>query len=743
MSDKNKVSRRYFLKMAGGVAAVGATAAAIPLEARNRLIEPYVSSPEETLPGEATWYASTCRMCAAGCGIIVRTINGRAKKIEGNPEHPLNKGKLCARGQAGLQALYNPDRLKNAVQQTGGRGSREFAPLQWHDALADLSDKLQGVDPSKIVFLGGLMPDHLHYLVNEWLTAMGAPPPIMYDLHTAMEGRRTTAQASEKLFGKMQIPMYDIANADVICSFGANFLETWQSPVAYSHAFGEFRQGQASGRGFFVQFEPRMSATAASADEWVPIRPGMDGLVALALGHIIIEQRLGHVGTFGQTFAGLYKGVDPETIAHASGVSMETLERMANILANADRPLVIPGGYPAGMTNGFNSFQAIQALNLILSRFGRRGGVYLSQPTPLPALKMAPAPDSFTTVTDLVERMNNGDVELLLVHGTNPVFELPAAAGFSEAIGNVPNVVSFSSFVDETAVHSDLILPDNTYLESWGYQIPMPGSDRPMASSQQPVVQPIYDTRSTASVILELAAAMGGDVADALPWGSEMLFLEDVSGSLFGSSLAAYQVNSAGEFWAAWRQHGGWWSEHPIQLEPKLDGFGKRPLRANGPDFEGSPSEYPYTLYPYPSVGLSDGRGANLSWLQEMPDPMTTARWETWIELNPATAHKLGVDNNDVVKVSSPHGTIAAAVVVYPAIRPDVIGIPVGQGHADYGRYAENRGSNPIDLLAPVTDPDSGALAWGATRVRIERTGQKYTLARLESLHGEGRESLT
>ncbi len=358
MSDK--VTRRHFLKVAGGIAAVGATAAAIPSVAREAVIEPFVKPPEETLPGQATWYASTCRMCAAGCGIIVRTINGRAKKIEGNPEHPLNKGKLCARGQAGLQALYNPDRLRNAVQQTGGRGSREFAPVQWHDALADLLDKIESTDPQKIAFFSGLMPDNLHYLASEWLQAMGAEAPLMFDLHASMEGRLTAAMGAEKLFGTGQMPVYDIANADVIFSFGANFLETWQSPVAYSHAFGEFRQGQAGGRGFFVQFEPRMSATAASADEWVPLRPGMDGLVALALGRIIIERRLGHVGTFGQTFADLYRGVEVETLSRASGVEMETLERMANILAEADRPLIIPGGYPAEMTKGDDSYQAIQ-----------------------------------------------------------------------------------------------------------------------------------------------------------------------------------------------------------------------------------------------------------------------------------------------------------------------------------------------------------------------------------------------
>jgi anaerobic selenocysteine-containing dehydrogenase len=125
-----------------------------------------------------------------------------------------------------------------------------------------------------------------------------------------------------------------------------------------------------------------------------------------------------------------------------------------------------------------------------------------------------------------------------------------------------------------------------------------------------------------------------------------------------------------------------------------------------------------------------------------MPDPMTTARWETWIEINPQTAHELSVEDNDVVRILSPYGEIEAVVVVFPGIRPDVVAIPIGQGHTELGRYAKGRGSNPMDLISPASDQETGALAWGATRVRVIPTGRKYILARLESLDGEGRETI-
>jgi anaerobic selenocysteine-containing dehydrogenase len=731
-----KILRRDFMKLATG--AIVATGLAPVV--RNIVLEPYVQPPEDTLPGKATWYASTCRLCPAGCGIIVRTINGRAKKIEGNPIHPLNRGKLCARGQAGLQVLYNPDRLKNAVLQSGGRGSKKFEPLYWPDALELLAQKITSLsNPARLAFLGGLMPDDLHDLVNRWLEALGSPAPIMFDLLTAFEGRSLIYQASERLFGVPQYPVYDIQQADVIFSFGANFLETWGSPVSYNHAFGEFRQGQSGGRGFFVQFESRLSATAALADEWVPLRPGTDGLVALAIGRIIIENRL---GAFTQTDADLYQNVEVGVLADASGVSVEKLERLANILAAANRPLTIPGGYPLGQQNGHAAFQAIQALNLILRRYGQNGGVFLSSTVPVDTLSLAGPPSSFQSVQELIERMKSGKVGLLFIHGANPVFELPAAAGFAEAIRNVPYVVSFSPFVDETAVWADLILPDHTYLEGWGYQIPAPGADRPVVSSQQPVVQPLYDTRSTGDVILALAAKLGGSITEALPWADEVLYLEDVSGGLFGSSLSAFSPKSAGAFWATWRQNGGWWSEQELRQEPEPIGFPKNPLPATLPIFEGDQDEFPLHLYPYAGLGLSDGRGANLPWLQEMPDPMTTARWETWVEINPQTAQELGIEDNDIIRIISPYGEIEAVVVIFPGIRPDVVAMPVGQGHTEYGRYAKGRGSNPIDLLAPVSDQETGSLAWGATRVQVIPTGRKHTIARLESLDGEGREAI-
>lgn len=735
----NELSRRNFFKIAASTIASTSFAS----QYQKDIVEPYVEPPEEVLPGQDAWYSSTCGQCPAGCGIIVRSVNGRAKKIEGNPLHPLNRGKLCARGQAGLQVLYNPDRLKNAMRQVGGRGSRSFEPVYWTEALSILKEKITSLgEPSRMAFLGGLMSDSLYQLASSFLAALKAPPPVIFDLHCTLEGRVAASKLAETHFGTSDLPIYDIAGANVILSFGANLFETWMSPVAQNVSFGTMRQGSLGRRGILVQFEPRLSSTGASADEWIPVRPGAEGFVALAIGRIIVEERLGHVGSHRQ-YGILYQDVDIREAAVASEVPIETLHRLARAFADADRAVAIPGGYLSGQTNGFSSMQAVQALNLLVAQIGRVGGVFLSHQSPAPAMRSKPKVNSFEELLELIERMKAGMVDLLMVHGTNPMYELPEAAGISEALARVPYIVSFSSFVDETAVKSDLVLPDHTYLESWGYQVPDPGADRPVVSGQQPVVRPLYDTRATGDLLLELAAQIGGSVSEVLPWSNVSAFLQDITSQLHGSSLGAFDARTSSGFWALWRQYGGWWSEKEIYKEPEITEQTSSPLAVQSPEFDADPAEFPYHLYPYPSTLLSDGRGANLPWLQETPDPMTTVQWGMWVELHPETARKLDVEDDDLVLVESPHGKVEVSVVIYPGIRPDTVAIPIGQGHIDNGRYARvAAGKNPISLVGPIVDSATGALAWGATRVKLSKVGQKKNLARLESLDGQGRERL-
>jgi len=727
-----RIGRRTFLQI-GAASLAGAVLAGCKNPRRWVHLEPYVRPPEEQLAGVATWYASTCRQCPAGCGIVVRIMNGRALKIEGNPEHPLNRGKLCARGQAGLQLLYNPDRLSGPVQQEqveGQRGSRRFTPLSWDAALNALYSKLQAAGSRFAIWAGSTTSGHLADLLQRFAEAAGAPAPLFYDLYSALSGRRALREADRTLLGDEQLPAYDVGHADVVLSFGGNVFGTGLSTVRYGVEYGAFR-GQALGkRGYLVQLEPRMSITGAVADRWLPVRPGSEARVAQALAWIIGDQSLGSPDRAARARA-LVTETDIGQVAAESGLSVEDLESLARTFATAERPLAIPGGWVAGQPNGGEATTMVQALNLVAGTAGQPGGIVQPSSPPSSALVRSLA-SSFSDVQDLVARMRAGEVQVLLVHGANPAFSLPDALGFADAVRQVPFVVSFSPLVDETALHADLVLPDRTYLESWGYDVVSPNFGVPAVSSQQPVVMPVFDARSTADVLLTVARGIE-PLSAALPWSDEVAFLKDVIASL---PAGAFGGSGQDVLWARFLQHGGWWPV-PAGIESSGTSTGATsptlpaaPIQLAPAPSAGLAQEYPYHLYLYLSDLLSDGRGANQPWLQGTPDPMTTVSWQTWVELHPETARALGVQEGDIVRLTSAHGELEAPAYLYPAIRPDTVAVPIGQGHTDDGRYARNRGANPMALLGAEADGSGDNLVWASGRVSIARTGQRTDLAR-------------
>jgi anaerobic selenocysteine-containing dehydrogenase len=712
----HEVTRRDFLKI-GAAGIASAVLAGCQQPRRWVALEPYVRPPEEQLAGIATWYASTCRQCPAGCGILVRIMNGRALKIEGNPEHPLNRGKLCARGQAGLQLLYNPDRLAGPVQQAK-RGSRQFQPLAWEKAINTLYAKLEAAGSAVAVWGGSTMSGHLYDLFRRFTQAVGAPEPLLSDLYTTLHGYHLLASTHG------QLPTYDLGRADVVLSFGADFLGTWLSSVHYGREFGDFRSQPLGKRGYLIQLEPRMSMTGAVADQWLPIRPGTEGLIAQALVRLIADQGLGSEDRVARarTLAG---DVDVSSVAAASDISVEELQRLAHVFATAERPLAIPGSPLTGQDKAAEAVAAVHVLNAIADT----DGLSLSPGSPLSAL-VKPYMSSFADVQTLIERMQSGQVQVLLVHGANPAYDLPEKAGFLDALGHVSTVVSFSPLVDETAVWADLILPDRTYLESWGYEVVSPSFGLPVVGSQQPVVTPVFDARSAADVLLTVARGIPA-AAKALPWADEVAFLKETIGHLPAGAAGG---SGAEVLWARFLQHGGWWPASTPEPAPRPSP--SQPIQVTPAKFQGDEQQYPYFLHLYTSSLLSDGRGANQPWLQGSPDPMTTMAWQTWVELHPDTAQKLGVKDGDIVRVTSPHGELEAPVYVYPAIRPDTVAIPTGQGHTDCGRYGRDRGTNPMSLVGTETDATGSSLAWATLRVQITPTGKKTAMARFESRVG-------
>ena len=717
-----KMSRKEFIKTAGIGAASTAVLTGCGPVSRYVVREPYTRMPEYTYNGQSTYYATTCRECPAGCGIVVRTEQGRALKVEGNSHNPINQGKTCARGQAALQGLYNPDRIQNPIRQEG-RGSQNFTQISWDEAITVVQNTLQANPPDQIAFLLGMTSDHLFDLVSELCSALGAPIPLRYGAHEIFDARLTLLKATQQLFSAQTLPYFDLANADVTFSFGANFLETYLSPIAYSRGFAQMRRGKTGRRGYLVQFEPRLSQTGASADEWVPLKPGSEAMVALAIGRLVAEIR-------GGAIPNAFLGVDINTAASFSGVSVADLQRLANMFTTASNALAIPGGSALGSSNGLEAAQAVLALNAVADNLGKPGGIFISPATTVKG-SFPQLPNTVLEINDLIRRMQQGKLKTLFIHGINPIFELPAGLGFKNALANVSQVISFTPFPDETSEQADYILPDHTGLESWGYQKAVAGADRVVISGLQPVVVPFYNTRATADVLLAAVQGIGGNLADALPSKDVVEYVQNSLVDLV-TQEGFFNAPDIKSFMPQFQQYGGWWDAQPKLEIPDGSQALSLPLSATPAKLDDTGDFY---LFPFMSPILGDGSGANKPWLQETPDPTTTIMWNCWLEINPESADELGLEDDDIVKIISPVGEIEAVIYRYPAIRPDTVAIPFGQGHTAYGRYAQGRGVNPGDILSLILN-GADDLAYCATKVGLQKTGRKQQISRLESRLG-------
>lgn len=701
------IYRRTLFKVLG-LTAAGSALPGCEREVHN--LVPYLLPDEDIVPGVANWYASTCQECEAGCGVIVRVMEGRAKKIEGNPTHPVNEGKLCARGQAALQGLYNPDRLQGPLRREGKRGQGQFRSITWEEGLSEWVEQLRK-HAGKSAMVTRPVTGTLASLLTMMMDSLSGHL-LLYE----STGEQTVRTANHISFGTYALPHYDLANADFLLSFGTPFLEHWLSPVSFGVAYGKFRQGRPMVRGRFIQVEPRLSLTASNADRWIPLRPGTEGLLALGIGQVLIQDGLTRLSSSQMiSFQETFSSVALDTISATTEVSQEVIIQLAHELSSANAPLIMGGGPAASQTNGTETLIIINALNLMIGAIGRRGGLQWMEPQDSPVDLVQPELASERTLMDLAREFEQGSRTLLHLYRADPLFTLPPSLKFERVFEHAEFIVSFSPFLDDSTLMADLILPDHDPLESWGDRIQQDTIAVPAWSLSQPVVRPLYDTRAIGDVWLESAHRMGGSLRERLPWNT----LHDMLKSRWQPVLTKH--DSPQSFEPRWRktlQEGGLWpsniSKH--QISPAIPSVTYEP-----PQFLGNFSDYPLYCYPYPSLGLHDGRGANRPWLQELPDPLTTGMWGSWIELNPGTARAMGINSGDRVRVTSDYGSIEASVMLFPGLHPDMIAVPMGQGHRAYGRYARGRGVNPMVLLGPGFDGQSGSLATGGTRVRVER----------------------
>jgi anaerobic selenocysteine-containing dehydrogenase len=791
-----KITRRDFVKGAGGLAAAATLATALSkpglsLEevhaaprARNR-----AATPEEMV------VPTVCLMCPSGCGMTGRVVNGRLVKLEGSPLHPVNLGALCPKGQAATELLYNPDRIPGPLRRAGKRGEGAWEPIPWETALSLVAQRLTRLrdagHPERFAFLYGETRGQMRDLITRFTHAIGSPNAVSHD-SLNIEASKLGHLLTQGIYDRLA---YDLENTSYLLSFGGGLLETGRSVQRFISGYATMRRGRPQ-RGKVVVVDPRQGVSGAKADEWIPCRPGAEGALALGMANVIISSGLAdrdfvanyafgyedwqdETGAKHKGFKSLVtEQYTPKAVAEITGVTSGTIARLAGEFA-ANRPAlaVIPAesNLLTGGVNGLYTAMAVHCLNALVGSLEAPGGVQVQRYPACPGWPALP-PDPLAEKGRRAERLDGAGtvfplahhayqavpdriragypLDVLFLYDADPLFECPnGPARWAEALDKVDFVVSFSSFLDDSAQYADLILPDHTFLERWQDDF-VEGVGYPGVALRQPVVAPVLDTRNTGDVLIELAHRIGGWVGVAFPWTS---FTE----------LLKAQLKDVGVGWETLTQLGVWvtppykpaargsdaWINEVVgrdrQRAPRdgyFDFFSRElqclfgnadaatlqrlGIQARGDEvflphyepvsYHGDAAKYPFILNVVTLMSLGAySANANVPSLQEISGMTVGETWDSWLEMNPAAAHELGLADRMPVWVESPFGKVRTKVRFVAGLRPDVVSLPYNQGHRAVGRWARGRGVNGLALMGPDSAPLTGLAAMANTRVKV------------------------
>jgi len=758
----------------------------------------------EWIPYEEYWSTGVCLQCPSGCGLRIRSVMRWPVKLEGIKDYPMNKGRLCPKGQSGLQVLYDPDRIRHPLKRKGKRGEGNWEKISWDEAIHLVTQRLKALRQEgkshHLMVLGGRYRGHMAELMARFMEAYGSPN------HLGNPARGSEGILKGHLFtmGVRDFLAIHWEEVNYVLSFGASLLEASRPSLRNLWGYGFLRRGRPGIRGKMVQVEPRFSVTASKADQWIPIQPGTDGALALGIAHWIIREKkydrqFVDRYTFGfedwkdsdgKTHMGfktlVLREYSPKQVSSLTGVPEENIIQIAKEFSSHQPSIAITGRGVGMQTNGTYAQMAVDSLNALIGSIDSQGGLLLQRKPPFqkwPAIQKdeiaekslsqyrmdgagsIPFPFAEEIPSTLPERIQKGEpysIDTLFLYYTNPLFSLPDPETFRIAMEKIPFIVTFSPFMDETTAFSDLVLPDGTYFERWQDDQVEPGLGFPMFGLRTPVMdKPLYDTRNTGDVIINIAKGIGGSVGKSFPWKDFQEALTNSIKGIFASKRGSIKASDFDEFWKALIERGGWWDPiypfgewrkkfntpsgkfefYSLTMERGLREVSKKSskgvdqilhemkLEAEGdkvflPHFEkprwvGEEKEYPLHLINYKLMTTAEGRGANQPFLQEIFGPHLKEKWDSWVEINPETAQRIGIKDGDPVWVESKAGKLKTKARLFPGTHPKCIHIPYGQGHKAYGRWAKGRGINPNDLLMREYDYLGGFVTYFSTRVKV------------------------
>ncbi len=693
------MDRRTFLKITGlGSAGLAAGCSDNP----QRNLFTLVHAPEDMVTGNAAWYATTCRECPAGCGVLAKNREGRVIKLEGNPLHPVNQGKLCARGQAALQGLYNPDRIRQPMLKT----DTGWEPIEYTKAVDLIATRMASAaakGPQRVAMLTEVVGDPLLNLFKATLAEYDAAPPLVYEPF----GFEALKFAHNQLFNEAVLPTLNMEQADLLVGFGADFLETWLSPVEYARKFAAMHAIRDGKKGLFVQVSPYQSLTAANADKWFGCRPGTEAAVVMMLIQSALNSGRGrHLQTsLRMALIQLSRSYTTAKVAKMTDLQVTDLGRLTHKIMKAQSPLILGTSSASDGRTAPAVELAVALLNYILD----------------PALSLYDFSQrhrqemiaSRADVRTFWASVAQGKADLLLLNNANPLFTMPAGSGVSKAMARQALFkVAFGHAMDETTAAADLIMPVQMPLESWDLYESKPS----IMGTLQPVLGKITSAPHVGDLFLQLTPKAHRQV--------------DTYRSFLVRHLADQGRIASEQDWIETFQKGGQFAAQqsnavPVLNEAEALAQTLSDLLAKLPEA----SQRQPMVCLAPSIRHFDGRGANRSWLSEVPDPVSQVAWQTLAWIHPTVMADNGWSDGSDVTIETANGKIQVKAYGYSGLHPDAVVVPLGQGHTRYGRYAKGQGADPVPLLGADVEPLSGSPQYTAAITNLVGAGGASSLA--------------
>jgi MoCo/4Fe-4S cofactor protein with predicted Tat translocation signal len=685
-------SRRSFLKAAGFTATVAAVAGCSRAPVEKAI--PYLIQPEEVVPGVSYFYATTCGGCSAACGVLAKNRDGRPIKLEGNPEHPLSRGGLCAVGQASLLNLYDSRRLRGPLAQ--GKS------VTWEEVDRQITAQLNGVRNKRgsvRILSGTISSPTVNAEIQKFLRQFHDARHIAYDALSSS----AIAEAHQETHRSRVVPHYRFDKADLIVSFDADFLGTWISPVEFTRAYSSGRRldRHPPKMSYHAQIESRMSLTGSKADRRVKVSPREGQEIVEKLATALADA----VGVAS------FPGASNEPSAQDALVE----ELAGRLLKAKGRSLVVCG------SQEIRTQVLVNFVNNLLGNYGTT--VELEH-----ACQQKGGNDR--ELQALSEELEIGKVAALFVQSINPVYGLPNGVALADAIRKVPLVVSFADRLEETSTLASYVCPEHHALESWGDAEPVRGT----LSVFQPVIHHLGNTRA----FIESLAVWRGE-----PQSDHDLVREYWRENIFPHASGGLDFET---FWDRAVEAGVATTSAATEKTAQFDMTALSRLSKPTPSLDG------FSLVLYPKATMLDGRHAENPCLQETPDPISKVTWDNYACLSPAAALKLGVREGDVVHLQADAGngketTLELPAFVQPGQHDEVVAVALGYGRQGTERFSRlgpkwlfgNSGVGEDGRVgknaAPMLAMDKGQLQYVRSGISIRAAGKHHPLASTQTHH--------